>query len=127
MALLYDRELYQEWKTKNQGHVLATADCPPTGCQNPILLNFKGFMALPGKLSPALSLLYDQFCSYCKKQWIDESVGCPYSSCRILIVKSLRSSKVILQQPYKSHNCFCTATGIFGSYGILGIPDGLHL
>ena len=69
----------------------------------------------------------NQFCSYCKKQWIDESVDCPYSSCRIHIVKSLRSSKVILQQPYKSHNCFCTATGIFGSYGILGIPDGLHL
>jgi hypothetical protein len=98
-------------KQKNQGHLLATADCPPAGCRNPMLLNFTSLMALSGETSPALCFLYGQFHSYCKKEWIEESVGCPYRSYRIHIVKSLRSSEVILQQPYKSHNFFLSATG----------------
>ena len=106
-------------KTKNQGHLLATADCPPTGCQNPILLNFTDFTASSRKVT--LCFLYDQFHSYCKKEWIEESVGCPYRSYRIHIVKSLRSSEVILQQPYKSHNFFPFCHRLYlGHMGSLG-------
>jgi hypothetical protein len=61
-------------KTKNQSHLLAIADCPPTGCQNLILLNFTNFMALSGETSPALCFFHDQFHSYCKKEWIEEFI-----------------------------------------------------
>jgi hypothetical protein len=106
-------------KTKNQGYLLATADCPPTGRRNPI--KFYRYYGLTGETSPALCFLYDQFHSYCKKEWIEESVGCPYHSCRIHIVKSLRRSEVILQQPYKSHNFFPFCQRLYlGHMGSLG-------
>jgi hypothetical protein len=96
-------------KQKNQGYLLATADCPPTGCQNPILLNFTDFTASSRKVT--LCFLYDQSCSYCRNIWIEENVVCPYCSCNIHTLKALRGTEAVLQQPYKSHNFFHTATG----------------
>ena len=98
-------------QTQVQGHLLATADCPSQGCSSPIYVNFTDFQAQLGKVTPAICFLFDQQIPYCKNTWVEQSVGCPYSSCKIHTVKTLTASETLLSQVWNSHNFFKTATG----------------
>lgn len=98
-------------QTEQKGYVLGTADCPPGGCSTPIHLNFTDFKHQPGKAAPAICFLFDQTLSYCNNSWVEQSVGCPYRSCKIHTVKILKTSESLSSQTWQSHNFFKTTSG----------------
>ncbi|XP_029801015.1 endogenous retrovirus group FC1 Env polyprotein [Suricata suricatta] len=91
--------------------VLATADCPTSGCSSPIMLNFSDFRAEPNKVDPKLCFLFNQTHYNCKNYWRQKNMGCPYYYyCNIHSARTLRSSDIILDQ-YKGYKFFKTPIG----------------
>lgn len=63
------------------------------------------------KLLLSCAFLSDQQRSYCIDRWIEENVGCPYHSCRIHDVRTLRNDEIIIQGPYQGLSFYCTPAG----------------
>ena len=73
-------------ETPQAGKLLASADCPPSGCNTPIYLNFTKFqIAQPG--IPMICFEYDQTEYNCKNYWWHQSAGCPYHYCKMHSVR----------------------------------------
>nr|XP_054971820.1 ERV-BabFcenv provirus ancestral Env polyprotein-like isoform X1 [Pan paniscus] len=83
--------VWRFWLYENQTHpgqphkpgkLVASADCPSSGCNSPILLNFTDFpVAKP--VAPIICFEYDQTKYNCKHYWWHQSAGCPYNYCNI--------------------------------------------
>uniref|UniRef100_A0A5F8A3I0 Envelope polyprotein n=1 Tax=Macaca mulatta TaxID=9544 RepID=A0A5F8A3I0_MACMU len=64
------------------GKLLASADCPSSGCNSPILLNFTGFQ-IAKPMTPIICFEFDQTKYNCKHYWWHQNAGCPYNYCNI--------------------------------------------
>nr|XP_045015988.1 putative endogenous retrovirus group FC1 Env polyprotein [Jaculus jaculus] len=106
--------LTENWTTYDQtkqfGHILATADYPPTGCAKPILLNFTDFKHHPNKVAPILYFLFDQKHDKCKTHYIEESVRCPWHWCTIWSA-SVPAEGQILGTGWSGHKFWHTDSG----------------
>uniref|UniRef100_A0A8I4A5M7 Uncharacterized protein n=1 Tax=Callithrix jacchus TaxID=9483 RepID=A0A8I4A5M7_CALJA len=105
----------------SHNHLLATFDCPPTGCNSPIFLNFTNFNIDRASYifmdyNPAFCFLYDQE-GACKTSSYLNCMGCTWSSCTIhpsLPNRNHRNSKL------KYHR---TPNSLGYPYLSLQIPD----
>uniref|UniRef100_A0A5F8AKC7 Uncharacterized protein n=1 Tax=Macaca mulatta TaxID=9544 RepID=A0A5F8AKC7_MACMU len=76
-------------ETPQAGKLLASADCPPSGCNTIVYLNFTRFqIAQPA--TPMICFEYDQTEYNCKNYWWHQSAGCPYSYCKTHSVRYWR-------------------------------------
>nr|XP_035114862.2 ERV-BabFcenv provirus ancestral Env polyprotein-like isoform X1 [Callithrix jacchus]XP_035114863.2 ERV-BabFcenv provirus ancestral Env polyprotein-like isoform X1 [Callithrix jacchus]XP_035114864.2 ERV-BabFcenv provirus ancestral Env polyprotein-like isoform X1 [Callithrix jacchus] len=68
----------------SHNHLLSTYDCPPTGCNSPIFLNFTDFKNIPRNdfwgHNPVLCFLYDQK-GPCKMSSHLNCIRCTWTSC----------------------------------------------
>ncbi|XP_033088608.1 ERV-BabFcenv provirus ancestral Env polyprotein-like [Trachypithecus francoisi] len=71
---------------RKPGKLLASADCPSTGCSDPILLNFTGFQ-IAKPVVPMICFEFDQTKYNCKHYWWHQNAGCPYSYCKMHSVR----------------------------------------
>ena len=87
--------VWRFWLYENQTHpgqphkpgkLLASADCPSSGCSAPILLNFTGFQ-IAKPMVPMICFKFDQTKYNCKHYWWHQNAGCPYSYCRMHSVR----------------------------------------
>lgn len=63
------------------------------------------------KLLRSCAFLYDHQRSFSIDRRIEENVGCPYHSCRIHDVRTLRNDEIIIQGPYQGHSFYRTPAG----------------
>uniref|UniRef100_A0A7N9D1H4 Uncharacterized protein n=1 Tax=Macaca fascicularis TaxID=9541 RepID=A0A7N9D1H4_MACFA len=76
-------------ETPQAGKLLASADCPPSGCNTIVYLNFTRFQIAQPAI-PMICFEYDQTEYNCKNYWWHQSAGCPYSYCKTHSVRYWR-------------------------------------
>ena len=92
---LYENKTHPR-ETPQAGKLLASADCPPSGRNTIVYLNFTKFqIAQPG--IPMICFEYDQTEYNCKNYWWHQNAGCPYHYCK------MHSARVWDEYPRKSN------------------------
>lgn len=114
-------------KTQSYGHLLATADWPPKGCQQPILLKFTGFLRLDRERLP----LPFVFCliraiHHVKINGLRRTLAVPGGPVRSMMLSHSKRIKYLFQVLIINKNFNGPVQDLSGSFEIHGTHVGPH-